>query len=69
MSRERLSNEALCSRRVTVFAEEELNRVANTVYGTVEIHSLAAHLDIGFVQVPLASDGTLAPVEKLQQQG
>jgi acyl-CoA reductase-like NAD-dependent aldehyde dehydrogenase len=67
MSRKCLSNEALCSRQVTVFAEEELDRVTHTVDGTVEIHPLAAHLDVSFVDVPLASDGTLALVETLQQ--
>ena len=30
-------------------------------------HPLTADLDIGLVQVPLACDGTLAPVEALQQ--
>ena len=62
-----LSNEALCGRQVTVFAEEELNRVANTVDSTVKIHPLAAHLDVSFVDVPLASDDTLALVETLQE--
>mgnify|MGYP003674578617 CR=1 FL=1 len=69
MARKRLSNKALCSRQVTAFAEEELDRIANAVDGTVKIHPLAAHLDIRLVDVPLASDGTLALVETLQQQG
>jgi hypothetical protein len=28
---------------------------------------LAANVDVGFVHMPLAGDGTLAPVETLQQ--
>tara|TARA_R110000850_G_scaffold30853_1_gene85234 strand:+ start:1767 stop:1877 length:111 start_codon:yes stop_codon:yes gene_type:complete len=36
MARKCLSNEALCNRQVTVFAEEELNRVTSTAYGTAE---------------------------------
>jgi len=36
MARKCLSKEALCSRQVTVFAEEELYRVTNTVDSTVE---------------------------------
>jgi len=61
--------EALCSRQVTVFAEEEFNHVANTVDGTVEINPLIGHLDVGFIKVPLANDGTLALAETRQQPG
>ena len=59
MACKRLSKETLCSRQVTVLAEEELDRVANTVDGTVEIHPLATHLDVGFVKVPLPATGRL----------
>jgi len=69
MASKRLSKKTLCSRQVTVFAEEELDRVANTIDGTVEIHTLAAHFDATFVKVPLVRDGALALVETLQQLG
>jgi hypothetical protein len=41
--------------------------IVDAVNGTIEVHPLAANLDVGFVHMPLAGDGTLAPVETLQQ--
>ena len=67
MSRKRLAQEAFGRRQVTVFAEEELDRVANTVDGAVEIHPLAANLDVGFIPVPPAGQRSLASVEALEQ--
>lgn len=61
------AQEAFGSHQVTVFAEEELHRVTDAVDGAIEIHPLTADLDVGLVQVPLAGDGPLAPVEALQQ--
>ena len=46
--------------------EEELDRVADIVDGPIDIHPLVANLDVGLVDVPLAGDGPLAPVEALQ---
>lgn len=50
-----------------MLAEPEFDRVADTVDGAVEIHPLTANLDVGFVEMPFAGDGTLAAVEALQQ--
>ena len=47
MSRKRLAQEAFGRRQVTVFAEEELDRVADAVDGSIEIHPLATDLDVG----------------------
>ena len=67
MALQGLPQEAFGHRQVTVFAEEEFDRIAKAVDGAIEIHPLAADLDVGLVQVPLSSDAPLAPVEQVQQ--
>jgi hypothetical protein len=69
MPGESLSEKAFGDRKVTVLAESELDRVTAAVDGAIEIHPLATNLDIGLVGMPFAGDGTLAPMEALQQQG
>lgn len=59
--------EALGRQQVAMLAEPEFDRVADAVDGAVEIHPLTANLDVGFVDMPFAGDGTLAAVEALQQ--
>lgn len=46
-----------------------IDRVAKVVDGPVEIRPTPARLDICLVDVPPASDGSLAPLEPLQQFG
>lgn len=66
MTLKRFAQEAFRRPEITMFAEEELDRVADAIDGLIEIDPLTANLDVGFVQVPLASDGPLASVEALQ---
>jgi hypothetical protein len=54
-------------RQIPKLAEEEFHRVAHAIDGAVEIRPLAAHLDIGFIHVPTATDSPFAPVEAFQQ--
>ena len=61
--------EALRRCQVAVLAEMELNRIAEAVDGSVQIHPLTPDFDIGLVDMPLASDRTLALMETLQQLG
>ena len=67
MTLQRLSEEPLGRRQIALLAEQELDRVADAVDGAVEIHPLAADLDVGLVHMPFAGHATLAPVEALQQ--
>lgn len=62
-----LAQEAFSRRQITMFAEPEVDRVANAVDRTVEIHPLAADLDVGLVHMPLDANSALAAVEALQQ--
>lgn len=66
---ESLSDEALCRQKIPMFAETELDGVANAVNGAVEIHPLAPDLDVGFVHMPFPGYRPLAQVEALQQCG
>ena len=50
MTLQRLAQEAFGRRQITVLAEPELDRVADAVDGAIEIHPLAANLDVGFVR-------------------
>jgi|UPI00003A3937 hypothetical protein len=68
MTVQRFADDASAGREVTVFAEEELYRVAYAVDGAVEIHPATAHPDISFINVPLAGDRTFSPVEAFKQQ-
>ena len=68
MARQRFCEEALCRRQVTVLAEPELNGVADSVDGAIEIHPSTADLDVSFVDLPPSAD-TLTPIEAFQQQG
>jgi hypothetical protein len=43
-----------------MFAKEELDRIAGTVDGSIEIHPLAAHFDVRFVDMLPAGDHALA---------
>lgn len=67
MALQGLPQEAFGRRQVTVFAEEECDRIAKAVDGAIEIHPLAADLDVGLFHVPLSSDAPLASVEQVQQ--
>ena len=64
-----LAHEALCRRKVTVFAEEEFDGVANTFDGPVEVHPLPANLDVGLVHVPLAANASLSSVNAFSSTG
>jgi hypothetical protein len=66
-ARKRLPQEALGSRQVTVFAEDELDRVADAVDRSIEADPFAANPDVGLIHVPLAGHGALAPVEAIEQ--
>ena len=63
-----LADEAFGGRQVTMLAKEELDGIAGTVDGSKGIHPLAAHLDVGFVDIPPAGDQALSPGDPLQQQ-
>lgn len=67
MALQDLQQEAFGRRRVTVFAEEEFDRIAEAVDGAIEIHPLAADFDVGLVHVPLSSDAPFASVGSVQQ--
>lgn len=62
------SHEASGCRQVTDFAEEELDHLAHTVDGPIEVHPPAPDLD-GLIDMPLAGDRPLPPIEPFQQQG
>ena len=66
---ESLSEETFGGGEITMLAEPKLDRIAVAVDGAIEIRPSAANLDIGLVGVPLASDGALAPIEPIRQQG
>lgn len=61
------SEETPCRDEVSVLAEEELDRVTDTVDGAVKVHPLATDLDVRFVDMPFAGHAPLASVEALQQ--
>lgn len=67
MTCQRFSEEPLGRRQVTLLAESEFDSVADTVDGAIEIHPLAADLDVSLVDMPFAGHATLASVETLQQ--
>ncbi len=67
MARQSPAQEAFGRRQVTVRAEPELDGVTNAVDGTVDIHPLATNLDVGFVHMPPAANGSLPAIEALQQ--
>lgn len=69
MACQRVSEEPLGRRQVTLFAEPEFDCVADTVDGAIEIHPSPADFDVGFVRMPFSGHGTLAPIEASQQQG
>ncbi|GLR45794.1 hypothetical protein GCM10007880_63120 [Mesorhizobium amorphae] len=64
---QRFPEEAFSRQEAAMLAEPESDRAAATVDGAVEIHPLTANVDVGFVSMAFAGDGTLAPVEMLQQ--
>ena len=66
---ERLAQEPFGRTEVALLAESELDCVAITVDGPIKARSTPADFDICLVDVPLAGDGSLAPVEPLQQFG
>src|SRR5690606_21189990 len=49
---QRLAQEAFSRRQITMLAEPEFDRVADTVDGAIEIHPAAANFDVGFVHIP-----------------
>jgi hypothetical protein len=60
---------ALGGGQIAPLSEPELQRASVAVDRAVKIHPTAADLDIGFVDVPLASDCSLTVIEPLQQLG
>jgi hypothetical protein len=62
-----LAQEALSGREIAPFAEPELDRIAVAVDGTVQIPPVTTNFDVGLINVPLARDRSLAPIELLQQ--
>jgi hypothetical protein len=69
MPLERLAQNPLGRSQIAPLAEPELDRVAIAVDRPVEIPPRPADLDVSFVDVPFASDGSLACIETLQQFG
>lgn len=69
MPLQRLAQEPLGSCQVAPLTEPELDGVAVAVDSTVEIPPLGSDFNVGLVDVLLASDGSLAPIEPLQQFG
>jgi hypothetical protein len=66
---ERLAQEPLGSSQVALLAEPELDGVAVAIDGTVEVAPLATYLNICLVDMSLGGDGSLSPIEPLQQLG
>jgi hypothetical protein len=64
----RLAQNPLGSSQIAPLAEPELDRVAAAVDRAVEIRPTPADLDVSFVDVPLASDHSLAAIEPLQHR-
>ena len=60
------AQEPLRGSEVSPLAEPELNGVTIAVDGPLQVPPLTAHLDIGFVDMPPATDRALAPIELLQ---
>jgi hypothetical protein len=54
--------------QVPPFAEPELDHIPVAVDGTVQVHPLAAYLDISLIDLPFSRDRPLAPIELLQQE-
>src|SRR5688500_8191000 len=63
------AQEPFGGRKIAPLAEPELDRVAMAVNCSVKIRPTPADFDICLVDVPLAGDGSLAPVEPPQQFG
>ena len=58
-----------CRAFVAVLREQEIDRLARLVHGTIEIIPLAFNFDVGLVHSPTHPDGTFAPMKRLFQQG
>ncbi len=68
MPLECLAQEPLGSRQIPRLTKPELDGVAVAVDRAIEIPPLASDFDVCLVDMPLSGDGSLAPVELLQQQ-
>jgi hypothetical protein len=66
---ESLAQEPFGSREIAPLAEPELHCVTVAVDCAVEIPPLSTDLDIGFINMPFAGNGSFAPIEPLQQFG
>jgi hypothetical protein len=62
------ANEPFGRGKVSALAEPEFKDVAIAVDGALEIPPLTTHLDVRFINVPLAGDQPLAPIELLRQE-
>ena len=69
MPLECLAQKLLGGSKIAPLTEPEVDGVTITVDGSVEIFPLAADFEVCFVSVLLGSDGSLSPIEPLQQFG
>ena len=67
MTVERLVEKPLGRGQVPVLAEEEFDRIANAVDGSVEVHPFASNFDVCLVHMPFAGHGSFALVEPFKQ--
>jgi hypothetical protein len=68
VSLECLAQKPLSGRQITSLAQPELDGVAVAVDGPVQVHPSPADFDVGLIDMPLSSDGSLASMKLLQQQ-
>ena len=67
MTVESLVEEPLCRDEIAVLAEEEFNRIANAVDGSIEVHPFAANFDVCLVDMPFARHRSFPLVEPFEQ--
>ena len=64
-----LGEEAFRSLLVALFGQQEINRLACLIHGTIEVIPVTFDLDVGLVHPPTDPHRALTPVERLFQQG
>ena len=64
----RLAQEPFGGCKIAPLAEPKLNGVAAAVNRAVQVHPPPTHLDIGLIDMPPSGDGSLAPIELLEQE-
>ncbi len=69
MPLECLAQEPFDSSQIASLAEPEFNRIAVAVDSAVKVHPATPDLDIGLVDVPLASDGSLTTMNRSSNSG